>query len=174
MQTAGAFPPCFSTLPYKILQVMELPELVWASHAKLCQQRPVIPCPDSTDCHLLPYHYAQAKTQDVVGKGRVSNVDLHDIKSEGPGHPKEEPLHKFVTGAQPLLAFIPTYGALCFSGCAYMQKNKKLAFNINWKQRFHTTKLGWLVLCGAQISALAVRTDKGQLWSSEQIKAADS
>lgn len=71
---------------------------------------------------------------------------------------------------QLLLSPAAPYAALCVLGRAHPRKNKELAFKINWKQRFHTSKSAWLVLCGAQISALGTTHDKGKLWSKLRLQ----
>lgn len=178
IQTGGAFPPFLSTLPHKTSRWWSSQS--WPEHLVPSSGYSVLShTPNTTNWRLLPHHYAQ----DMVGRECVSNIDLHDIKSnvfvkdQGTQERNPSRICHSSTGAQLLLVFISNCWlntALCFLSCVYPQKNKELAFKINWKQRFHTTKLGWLVLCGAQISAVGIRIDKGKLWSLEQAKAADS
>lgn len=82
----------------------------------LCQALAIASChtlSNITDCRLLPHHYARGDPQDMVGRGWVSNADLHGTKSNvlvrDQGTQKRNPstICHSSTGAQLLLVFIP-------------------------------------------------------------------
>lgn len=174
IQSLGAFPPFLCLLPHKSCRwwnSQSWPKSFAPSAANsLCSH------PLQTWLAAAFSHIATHRAQDVVGEWCVPNADPYYIKSnvliKDQGSHKRSPISIFHFGArvQLLAVFIPNCwlasSALCFLGRVYPQKNKEHAFKINWKQRFHTTKSARLVLCGAQISALRIRSDKGKRWSS--------